>query len=229
MRRCAVLMLMYLSCINAEIIDRIGVTVGDSVITMSEIILQLRVAALINHQPLKLDEPALRQAADRLIEQTLVRREMALGDYSAPDPQMVIPVLAELKRDRFAGSETAYQQTLKQYEVTEEDLNDQLLWQLTMLRFIDLRFRPGVQVPLEDIRSYYRETFVPQWKRDSRTDPPSIGTVRTKIEETLSQQQLDNLLDRWLNSMRTQISIVFRETAFKESAEQLTGASGKTP
>jgi len=229
MRRCALLMLMSLSCIHAEIIDRIGVTVGDSVITMSEIVLQLRVAALINHQQLKLDEPALKQAADRLIEQTLVRREMALGDYSAPDPQLVEPVLAELKRDRFAGSETAYQQTLRQYRVSEEDLHDQLLWQLTMLRFIDLRFRPGVQVPLEDIRSYYRETFVPQWKRDSQSDPPPIGTVRTKIEETLAQQQLDNLLDRWLNSMRTQLSIVFREAAFKDAAAQLAEASGKIP
>ena len=37
-------------------------------------------------------------------------------------------------------------QDLNQYGVTEDELHDALLWQLTVLRFIDERFRPGVMV-----------------------------------------------------------------------------------
>lgn len=222
MRHWLILLTIVFLPAQADIIDRIGVTVGDSVITMSEVALQVRVAALIENQPLKLDEASLRQSADRLIEQTLVRREMVLGDYAAPESNAIEPLLMTLKKDRFANSETAYQQALRQYGVSEEGLKEQLLWQLTLLRFIDLRFRPGVQVPLEDIRAYYRETFVPQWKKSTNADPPLIGIVRTRIEETLAQQQLENLLDRWLNSMRTQISIVFRDAAFRETATQPT-------
>ncbi len=214
--------LLCLAAIHAEIIDRIGVTVGNSVITMSEVVLQTRITALIENQPLRLDEITLRQSADRLIEQTLVRREMELGEYSSPEAFAVEPLLTQLKQDRFMGNAELYQKSLRQYGVTEDALREQLLWQLTLLRFIDLRFRPGVQVPLEDIRSYYRDTFVPQWQKNSGTPPPPIGVARERIEETLAQQQLDNLLDRWLNSMRTQISIVFRNPAFTETAELQT-------
>lgn len=203
----------------ADIVDRIGVTVGDSVITMNEISTQVRVAALIDGRPLKLDEASLRQAADRSVEQTLIRREIALGEYAPVPASAVEPVLENLKKERFHGSDAEYRKALRQYGIPEQDLKEQLLWQLTLLRFIDQRFRPGVQVPLEDIRAYYRETFVPQWQNATTAPLPPIGQAREKIEETLTQQQLDNLLDRWLNSARTQIPIVFRDTAFREAAE----------
>lgn len=219
MRMWAMLLMLTSASVYADIIDRIGVTVGDSVITMNEIVTQVRVAALIDGRPLKLDEASLRQAADRLVEQTLIRREMALGEYASVPANAVDSVLENLKKEHFLGTETAYREALRQYGISEEDLKEQLLWQLILLRFIDLRFKPGVQVPAEDVRAYYRETFVPQWQKTTTAPPPTIGQARERIEEALTQQQLDNLLDRWLNSARTQIPIVFRDTAFREAAE----------
>lgn len=219
MKTLAVILMLSAAVGHAEVIDRIGVTVGDSVITTSEIKAQLRVAALIDGKPLKLDESALRQAADRLIEQTLIRREMLLGDYSPAAPESVEPVLANLKRDRFSDNDAMYRAALKQYGVSESELKEQLLWQITLLQFVDLRFKPGVQVPIEDIRAYYRDTYLPRWRNQSNAQPPTIGQVRDAIEKTLAQQQLDSLLDRWLNAARTQLSIIYRDAAFREAVE----------
>ena len=40
---------------------------------------------------------------------------------------------------------------------TEDQLRRYLQWQLTVLRFIDQRFRPGVLVTEEEVRAYYDE------------------------------------------------------------------------
>src|ERR1035438_8233584 len=44
-----------------------------------------------------------------------------------------------------------------EYGVTEPELKTRLLWQLTLVRFIDVRFRPGIQIGDDDIRNYFNE------------------------------------------------------------------------
>jgi len=165
----------------AEIIDRLAVTVDTSVITISEIVLQLRITAMLEDKPLKLDEDALREAADRLIEQTLVRREIAIADYPAPSPEAADKALQDLKQQRY-GSDPVYRAALQKYGVREAALKSQLLWQLTLLRFVEVRFRPAVQIPTEEVRTYYREKFTQDWQQRSnqpvRPAPPQPQVVR---------------------------------------------------
>ncbi len=214
--RLIMLVAMLGAATNAEIVDRIAATVGSSVIALSEVKLQLRVAALIDGKPLIMDEAALRRAADRLIEQALIRREMVLSDYQANGNGTVEPILTALKKDRFGGDQQKYREALTEYQVSEDNLRDQLSWQVALLQFIDFRFRPGVQVVPEDVRAYYREKFVPQWS--SKTEPvPPLNRVRGQIEEILGGDQLNMLLDRWLSVTRTQLDIQYRDEAFQQA------------
>lgn len=201
---------------QAEIVDRVAVTVGHSVITLSEVKLQAAVTALIEGASPKLDAVALRLAANRRIEQALLRREMVLGGYEPAAPEAAQSVLASLKRDRFGGDEAAYRRALADYGVSEDDLLEQLQWQVTLLRFIELRFRPGVQITSEEVAAYYEETFLPSWS--GAAPPPALEDVAQRIETLLASERVNQLMDRWLNATRAQLDIVFREEAFQPEA-----------
>lgn len=212
--RTVILSTMLAFAITAEIIDRVAVTVENSVITMSEIELQLRVTAMLDDKPLKLDEEALREGADRLIAQALVRREISIADYPAPPPDAAEKALQDLKQQRY-GNDAIYRAALRKYGLTEDELRAQLLWQLTLLRFIEVRFRPAVQIPTEEVRTYYRETFTPDWQTRSNQPVPTLPRVREQIEAALIEERINSARDRWLNLTRSQLPIVYREEAFK--------------
>ncbi len=212
--RALILLAVLMAAAMAEIVDRIAVTVGNSVVTMSEVTTQVRVAALIDGKPIAFDEESLRSAANRLVEQTLLRREMLLADYQPAGVDAAKPVLERWKVERFSDDDSRYRQALAEYDVSEDRLLEQLQWQVTLLRFIDQRFRPGVQVPAEDVRAYYRGTFVPNWRGPEGAQPPPLPEVANAIEDTIAAEQLNSLVDRWLNSSRSQLDILFRDEAF---------------
>ncbi len=52
-----------------------------------------------------------------------------------------------------------------------------LWWQLTLLRFIDYRFRPGIQISDSDIDAYYQQQ-VPKWREQGIDPIPSLDDSR---------------------------------------------------
>ena len=72
------------SALSAEIIDRIAIAVGNQVITESQIDEEIRITAFLNREKLDVSADSRKQAADRLIEQALVKREMGLSHYPLP-------------------------------------------------------------------------------------------------------------------------------------------------
>lgn len=198
---------------QAEIVDRIAVTVDRIVITESDILSQIRVAALLNGEPPDLSPQAKRAAARRLVEQALVQREIELTRYPAPGPKEVDPVFQQV-RERLGGAE-ALAAKLAEYGISEDELRRNLLRQLTVLRFVDYRFRPGISVSESEIEEYYRDEFVAQLRRNGSMAPPPLEDVRDRIEEILVGRRVDEALDRWLASAAAQARIEYREEAFR--------------
>jgi peptidyl-prolyl cis-trans isomerase SurA len=197
-----------------EIVDRIAVSVGNSVIAESEIRHQLKVRAFIEGVPLSLDGESKRAAADRLIEQTLIRREMQAARYAPPDPALAKALVASLKASRFPGDSAAFEAELRRARLSEADLESAFLWQLTVLRFVEFRFRPGIQIPAEEIREYYEQKFLPAWKARTTDPPPTLEGAEKTCEDALVQERIDNQLDRWISLSRTQTTIQYREEVF---------------
>jgi peptidyl-prolyl cis-trans isomerase SurA len=207
--RLVVILAFLTSSPRAEVIDRIAVTLDNQIITGSEIEREIRLSALLNGVPLDFSVEARRKAADRLVEQTLIRREIELGRYLEPNKDEVAAMLKQIQTQRFPVSQD-YRQALEKYGVSEGDLNTHLLWQLTLLRFIDARFRPGVQVSDEEARAYFD-------KEQSKGDPSKrqrFEDFRDQIRETLTNQRVDQLLDDWL-AARKRTRIVFHPEAFQ--------------
>ena len=192
---------------SAETLDRIAVTVGQEVITESQVILDLRVAALLDRKPLDLSGPAKRKSAERLVDQLLILREAVESHVTLPSLEATAGLLAPY------AAESGYQADLERYGVAERDLGAHLLAGLRTLTFTDLRFRPDVQVSPEEVRNYYDKLAR---QSDSAAAPmPSFEASRDEIERLLVEQGTLEALDMWLETARKAANIRYREKAFE--------------
>ncbi|MBV9760114.1 MAG: hypothetical protein JO340_06090 [Acidobacteriaceae bacterium] len=192
--------------LQAEIVDRVAVAAGQQVITELQLDEELRVAAFLNRQPVQRDLPARRAAANRLIEQLLIRREMDLSNYPLPAPDQVDRFEAQV---RAALGEQDFDLALGKYNLTEDVLREHLANQLTTLQFIQVRFRPELGVSPADIESYYQGELA-RWKsaHPGSAAPPSIDS-RDSIRKTLVDQRTDEALEAWLDESRNQMAIEY--------------------
>src|SRR5579863_8488255 len=195
-----------------EIIDRIAITVANQVVTESQIDEEIRVTAFLNRDPLDLSATAKKDAATRLIEQALVRREMDLSRYPVPELSDAGESLESLKA--MYPSETAFQDALQAYGISTDELTRRLWWQLTLLRFIDYRFRPGIQIPPADVQAYYRQQ-VSEWQQKGTKPIPTLEESRDQIEEILTQKRIDQALDQWISDTRTQVTITYLDPGLR--------------
>jgi hypothetical protein len=192
--------------LHAEILDRIAIVVDHTVITETQLDEELRVTAFLNHEPAKRDRDSRRAAADRLIEQELVRREMELTRYAAPSASDVDRLYAEIEKQY--GGKAAMAQALPQYHLTESILKEHLRFQLTTLRFIDFRFRPDVEISEQDIREYYNRE-IEKWRQSHTGTPPSLEESRASIDKALSTERAGDALSSWIEQTRRSVNIVY--------------------
>jgi len=199
---------------DSEIIDRIAISVGTSVITTSDVDQEIRMTAFLNGLKPDFSTAAKHEAADRLVEQTLVRRELELSRYPVPDASAAIPRLEEFQKSRYP-TEAAFQSALAEYGLTEQALRDEFYWQLTLLRFIEVRFRPAVQVSDRDIQEYFDKKVKPVAEAAHPGDPVILEDYRAQIEDTLTGQRADVELDNWLKETRGRTAITMHEDALQ--------------
>jgi peptidyl-prolyl cis-trans isomerase SurA len=193
-----------LSPLQSEIIDRIAISVGNQVITKAQIDEEVRLTAFLNGSQLDLTAEERKKAADRLIEQALVKRDMEFSHYPIPQESDAEPALKALKANY--ASEAQYSQALDRYGISEEALKRRLWWQTALLRFIDYRFRPGILVSEKDIQNYY-DLEVVKWKGQGIKQIPSFEESREKIGELLTDQRIDQAIDQWLADTKKQIVV----------------------
>jgi hypothetical protein len=201
-----------LGTLSAEIIDRIAITAGNQVITASQIDEELRITAFLNREKLDVNPDTRKQAASRLIEQALVKREMDLSHYPLPQAGDASAALAGVKATY--PNQGDFAAALESYGVSEADLTRRLLWQFTLLRFIDYRFRPGIQIPDADVQTYYRQQ-VSGWEQQGIKPIPTLEDSRDQIEEILTQKRIDQALDQWMADARKQAAVTYRDAALQ--------------
>jgi hypothetical protein len=194
--RIMVLLLLGFAARGGDVIDRIAVIVGKHVVKLSDIDRDLRVTAFLNRLPLVENAETRRKAAERLIDQQIIRDELATGGYSRPTDADAEAILRQLRT-----------QALTQYGLTEGELRAHLLWQLTVLRFIEQRFQPGVMVTDDQVRGYY--------DRHPEVRKAAFAVAAPEIRKTLEGEQVNAQFEAWLDEARKGQRVEFREAAFK--------------
>jgi parvulin-like peptidyl-prolyl isomerase len=209
-----VLILLVSTYVSADIIDRIAASVGTRVIAVSDLDREIRVTSFLNGVPPDLGPSAKRATAERLIEQKLIQRELEANRYPMPDASEVEPVLADFREQHFKDDEE-YRRALAERGITEQDVKDELLWQRTLLRFIEVRFRPAIQVSDEEIQKYFEQVVAPAARLAHPGEPIALEDYRDQIEATLSGKRVDREMDAWLREARKRNEIVIHEDALK--------------
>jgi hypothetical protein len=198
---------------GAVVIDRIAVVVDKCVIKTSDIERNLRLTEFLNREPVNLNVQARRQAADRLIDQELIRVELATGGYSRATDADAEAMLRRIEHDRFDGAPARIDAELERYGLTKNQLREQLLWQLTVLRFIQQRFQPGVTVSDQDVRTYYNQHLA-ELKRANPRDA-SLASLEPKIRDLLTGEDVNRDFDTWLSQARQRTHIEYHQGAFQ--------------
>ncbi|SPE43327.1 conserved hypothetical protein [Candidatus Sulfopaludibacter sp. SbA3] len=205
---------MIASPLCAVIIDRIAVSVGNRVITTSDLDREIRVTAFLNGVKPDFSAAGKRTTIDRMVEQKLIRNELESARYPTPAASEVEPELAEFQK-KFFADDAAFQQTLAATGITEQDVKDELLWQRTLLLFIDVRFRPGVQVTDQEIQDYFAKTVTPAARLAHPGATAKLEDYRDQIEQTLIGQKVDQEMDRWLQAARKRTEVVYHQEAIQ--------------
>lgn len=214
MKRLAALAAIFVFQGSATIIDRIAVSVGNRVIAASDIDREIRVAAFLNGVKADFSPAARRAAADRMVEQLLVRLEIESNRYPPPTDADVQAALEDFKKQHFPD-DAAYRIALADYGVSDKDVFNEIAWQRTLLTYIDVRFRPSVQVSDQEIGDYFQQTVKPAADIAHPGQPANLEDYRSQIEETLAGKKEDDELSRWLEQAKRRNAIVYHSEAFQ--------------
>lgn len=194
----------------AGVLDRVAVSIGNQVITETELQEEIKLNSFLNKETATFDLASKRAAADRLIEQKLVKKEMELGSYPSASPQEASAMLDKLLQTR-SRDKADFDRQLKEAGITITELEQHLLWGLTLAHFIDVRFRPAVQVTSRDVEKYFQQNVLENARGPQK---PNLDSMRAQIEQTLAAQRSDEQLDAWMKETRAHSAVVFHKEVF---------------
>jgi hypothetical protein len=192
--------------LHGEIIDRLAIAVGHEAITELQLDEELRVTAFLNHQPITRDLASRRDAADRLVEQFLIRNEIGLSRYPLPEEKDVAAYLESVRTEQ--GGPAAFEHSLRSYDLAENALKRHLALQLSTMQFVNYRFASDTAVPDSAIEAAYQRE-IQSWKEKHHENPPALDSVRDRIRQTLAAERTDAALGNWLEERRKQLTIVY--------------------
>jgi len=190
---------------SAQVIDRIIATVNGHIILQSDWDEALCYEALLTNRTLaQFSDDDRRAVLDRLIDQELLREQMKSADFPhATDAEVAARVADARKQYLQATSSDAWQALLAEYHLGERDLLAHVRQQIDVMRLVDARLRPAVEIDSKSIEEYYRDQFVPKLKQSGASDVP-LAEVSAKIRELLTEQKVSELLVSWLQTLRSE-------------------------
>jgi hypothetical protein len=223
---------------SGEVIDGIVATVNGVAILHSDVEEAVRCEALLDGHPPAAITAAQREAAlQRLIDQELLREQMA-GAIPAAKPAEVAERIRQVRCSLGLGGSSggacaeaapqatqqgmqqpeksvapgvsgdqAWQSLLTSYDISEEELAERLSVQMQLTAFVESRLRSTVRVDAASIQTYYRDELLPQLRQRGITADPPLAQVSSQIEEILRQQRADQMLNTWLQNLRQQSRI----------------------
>lgn len=213
MRRLLLLFAFTAAWGDGVVVDRMAVIVGKHVVKLSDIDRDLRLTEFLNKEPLNLNPERRRQSAERLIDQQIIRTEIAAGGYNRASDAQADALLRQIRRERFGSSDAGLRAELARYGLTEDDLRAQLLWQLTVLAFIQQRFQPEATLGDQDVRAYYNQHLA-ELKKSNPKDS-SFEALAPQIRSSLEGESVNKDFEDWLARARQRTRIEYRQGAFQ--------------
>jgi parvulin-like peptidyl-prolyl isomerase len=193
-------------------LDRVVAIVNDDLVLDSDVNEELRIQAF---DPYHTSSEKLSgdRALERLINRALILQQLKLQSEDEPSDAEVNKEIDQLRRDIPACSQyhcetkEGWDRFLAENGFTETSFFARWKERMDVLSFIEDRFQLGINITPQQIQTYYDKTLLPEYARQ-HAPAPKLNTITKQIREVLLQQQISNLLQDWLQSLRAQGSVV---------------------
>jgi hypothetical protein len=190
-----------------EEVDRVLAAANGKVITESDLRIARNLNALLLFGKKEPGGEASRQEQiSRLIDLELIRQELTSFPLD-PGEQSGIEALVEELKEGYAEI-GGLAPLLRRLGLQAEELQDYLRLQASILRFVNLRFRPFVSVSQDEVRAYYRDKLAPKLQAAGAPVPP-VEEVSSKIEDVLKEEKVNAALDGWIKELRSHSRIEY--------------------
>jgi peptidyl-prolyl cis-trans isomerase SurA len=197
---------------RGEVIDRIVAKVNGHIILQSDLDDALGYEALLSGKRLdQFTDDDRRAVLDQLIDQELLDEQMKSTTFQhASEPEAAARVAEARKLYPEAATAEGWQAVLKRFQLKEKDLIAHVRREIDLMRLVDARLRPQVQIDSKSIEAYYREKFVPRLKQSGAGEVP-LADVSGKIRELLTEEKVNQLLTSWLQNLRSESKVTIAD------------------
>jgi peptidyl-prolyl cis-trans isomerase SurA len=208
-------------------LDRVVAVVNRQVILSSDIDDDIQLSVL-DPAPGAHVTMSRHRALDELISRALIQQQIRREDLPSiqPTADEVAARVEEIRRQLPAcvrahcETDAGWKAFLTAQGLTQYRVEAYLRTRIQILRFIEERFRQGIQISEEQIETYYRDTLLPQYP--AGMSAPPLKQVSSRIEEILLEQQVNELFDNWLDNLRSQGDVEILDPAL-QAAEAASG------
>lgn len=189
-----------------DIVDRIVANVNGHILLESDWEDEIAFESLLNARPAGAFTAAERKAAlDRLIDQELLREQVHPSE-TAPTELVAGRVAEVRKMYPEAVSDAGWLATVERYGLTPRAIEKRLGRDLQLMRQVEARLRPAIQIDNPAVETYYRERLLPELQRAGGKEVP-LPEVFSRIKDLLAEQKMNQLIAGWLASLRSESHI----------------------
>ena len=196
------LLLLFPFVTYSAIIDRIAAIVNDDVITESE------VDAI---EKLELDISGLPKAESTLMDR--INHHLLIQQIQRQPPPTVTPEMIRDTVDSFTRKHGGNEELLvflNSIGMNYEDFENEVREQLSIREFINLRFRPFVNVKIEEAEKYYNEVYKPELEREGKS-VPSFAESFDIVQSKLAVSRVSERTTEWLDQLKKEASVYIKE------------------
>ena len=189
-----------------EVVDRMVASVnGRELITYTDLLWQL---ALEPDTPLEQPRSEdLQRALNLLIDQRLIAEEAGKLPAIAAKDEDVERATNDLVK-RFPSRE-GFRERLQRVGLTPEQLREIVRQRVEIENYLNFRFRSFVVISPKEISDYYRDVYVPRWRKASPGRiVPTLEQASKQIEQTLTEAKIESDTDAFLEDARARAEIV---------------------
>ncbi len=193
-------------------LDRIVAIVNDDLILDSDVNEELRFEAFDPYRD-RLEGASRDRVIERLINRALILQQLKLQPEDAPTDAEVNKEIDQLRKNIPAcaayhcETKEGWDHFLADHGFNEASFYARWKERMTVLNYIGERFQTGLNITQAQIKDYYDKVLLPEYARQ-HAPAPKIEAISGQIREILLQQQISNLLQDWLKSLRAQGSVV---------------------
>lgn len=197
--------------IAQQMVDRTVATVSDGVrteiITYSDLKWQL---ALQPKAPLDPPRPEdLNAATLRLIDQRIIALDAERLPRPAPDEDAINAEIS--KTLKYFPSTAVFEQRLKAVgfdSIKDENFQRIIARRVAIDNYLDFRFRSFIVVTPEEEAKYYRENFVPDFRKEyPGVVVPTLEEKRKEINGILTEDRVALRIESFLDDMKRRVEI----------------------